>query len=280
MKNTPSFHIFLGLTLGMVLGSTLLVSCDAKNASPSGQSTTEQTAPPPAIERTETQKMHAFMDQVYERNVAAWPERETALGRKTDQQGEWNDRSDAYAAAQLERDRLDLQTLRENFDYTSLDANGKLSYDLFVYNIEQDLDDAPWRRHDYVVDQFKGQISDLFEFLQNRHVIDTEKDAEDYVKRLAGMREVFEELARQLRDRSDFGVATPAFAYADMIADVGNMTSGTPGMDDGRENPLITDFRSKLDALQLSEESYAQLESSELAGFERAVQAGRRRVND
>ena len=267
MKNTPSFHIFLGLTLGMVLGSTLLVSCDAKNAPSTGQSTTEQAPPPPAIERTETQKMHAFMDQVYERDVAAWPELETYLGRKTDQQGEWNDRSDAYTAAQLERDQLDLQTLRKNFDYASLDANGKLSYDLFVYNIEQDLDDDSWRRHDYVVDQFNGQVSDLFEFLQNRHVIDTEKDAEDYVKRIAGMREVFEELARQLRDRSDFGVATPAFAYADMIADVGNMTSGTPGMDEERENPLITDFRSKLDALQLSEESHAQLESSALAAL-------------
>ena len=157
--------------------------------------------------------------------------------------------------------------MRENFDYNSLDANGKLSYDLFVYDIEQDMDDAVWRRHDYVVDQFNGQVSDRFGFLQNRHIVDTERDAEDYVKRIAGMREVFEQLADQLRDRSDFGVATPAFAYEDMIADVGNMTSGAPVTNDDRENPLMTDFRSKLDALQLNEESYVQLENSAVAAL-------------
>jgi uncharacterized protein (DUF885 family) len=118
-----------------------------------------------------------------------------------------------------------------------------------------------------VVDQFNGQVADLFAFLQNQHTVENEKDAEDYVKRLAGMREVFEELARQLRDRSDFGVATPAFAYADMIADVGSMTSGAPVTDDGRNNPLLTNFRSKLDALQLGEEAYTQLDNAAVAAL-------------
>ncbi len=169
--------------------------------------------------------------------------------------------------AQLELARSDLQYLRDHFDYASLDDNGKLSYDLFVFNIGQELEDAAWRRHDYVIDQFNGQVAGLFAFLQNQHTIETEKDAEDYVKRIAGMQQVFEELALQLRDRSDFGVATPAFAYADMIEDVGNMTSGAPVTDDGRENPLITNFRSKLDALKLGEEAYAQLDGAAVAAL-------------
>jgi uncharacterized protein (DUF885 family) len=118
-----------------------------------------------------------------------------------------------------------------------------------------------------VVDQFNGQVSGRFAFLQNQHAIDTEKDAEDYVKRIAGLREVFEELARQLRDRSDFGVATPAFAYADIIADVGNMTSGVPITDEERENPLLTNFRGKLEALPLGEEGHAQLEASAISAL-------------
>ena len=207
------------------------------------------------------------MDEIYERNVAARPQQETELGRKTDQQGEWNDYSDTYADQQLELARIDLENLRENFDYNKLDANGKLSYELFEYKIERDLDNAAWRRHDYVVDQFRGQVSGLFAFLQNRHAIDNEKDAEDYVERIAGLREVFEELARQLRDRSVFGVATPAFAYADMIADIGSMTSGAPVSDGPTENPLITDFRNKLGALELGEEGYRQLENSAVAAL-------------
>jgi uncharacterized protein (DUF885 family) len=248
--------------LGLALCSALLISCDGANSPPAQPPVAEQ-----AVERTETQKVHAFMDEVYERNVAAWPERETALGRKTDQQGKWNDYSDAYAEEQLELARQDLQYVREHFDYAGLDANGKLSYDLFVFNIEQAIEDAAWRRHEYVIDQFNGQVSNRFAFLQNQHRIDSEKDAEDYAKRIAGLREVFEELARQLRDRSDFGVATPAFAYADMIADVRNMTSGAPITDEARENPLITDFRSKLDALHLGAEGYTQLEGAALAAL-------------
>jgi len=267
VKKSPVFNARPGPTLGLALVCGLLISCDGNQQPPPEQSARPQTASPQAIERTETQKMHAFLDEVYERNVAAWPERETALGRKTGQQGEWNDRSDAYADSQLELARLDLQYLREHFDYALLDASGKLSYDLFVYNVEQAIDDAAWRRHSYVVDQFRGQVSGLFALLQNEHSVETESDAEDYVKRIAGMREVFAELARQLRDRSDFGVATPAFAYADMIADIGSMTSGAPVTADERENPLMTDFRTKLDTLQLSEESRLQLERSASAAL-------------
>jgi uncharacterized protein (DUF885 family) len=167
------------LLVGLLLCSGLLISCDGKNSPPQDPPAVAQApAGAQAIERTETQKMHAFMDEVYERNVAAWPERETQLGRKTDRQGQWNDYSDAYADSQLELARRDLHYLREHFDYDALDDNGRLSYDLFVYNIQQALDDAAWRRHNYVVDQFNGQVSDRFAFLQNQHPIDTEKDAE------------------------------------------------------------------------------------------------------
>jgi uncharacterized protein (DUF885 family) len=259
----------LTASLGLALCSGLLTSCDAQKSPPPAPA-----APAQAVERTETQKMHAFMDEVYERNVAAWPERETMLGRKTGRQGEWNDYSDAYAQDQLERALQDLVYLRGHFDYSSLDDNGKLSYDLFTYNIEQALDDAAWRRHDYVVDQFNGQVSDRFAFLQNFHTIENEQDAEDYVERIAGMREVFEELARQLRDRSDFGVATPAFAYDDIIADVGNMTSGAPITDEERVTPLLADFRAKLDALELGAEGYAQLENSAIAALQGPFREG------
>jgi len=260
--------------LALALSGILLVSCEAKNEAPAAPPSMTETAPAAVAERSETETMHAWMDEVYERKVAAWPQWETALGRKTDQQGEWNDHSDAYAEEQLELDRLALEYLRDNFDYEKLDANGRLSYELMVYNMEQALEDAAWWRHDYVVDQFRGQVADLFAFLQNEHAIDNEKDAEDYVSRIAGMGEVFAELARQLRDRSDFGVATPAFAYADMIADVGRMTSGSPLTDESRQNPLLANFRIELEALQLGQESSQQLENSATAALKGPFREG------
>jgi uncharacterized protein (DUF885 family) len=256
-------HVFPVLALLIV---TALAGCggDDSPASTAGaaEASAPQAAPPAPTSRSETGRLNAFLDRVYERNVAARPERETALGRKTDQQGEWNDYSDAFADGQLDLARADLETLRSEFDFESLDENGKLSYELFVYGVEQDLADAAWRRHDYVIDQFNGQISGLFSFLQNEHRIDTTGDAEDYIRRIAGLRDVFEELTRQLQDRAGFGVMTPAFAYPDMIADVGRMTGGFPVTEADYANPLFADFTTKLVTLDAGEETTAQLEQS------------------
>ena len=76
------------LLTALALCAIFLLSCDGKNDPPSAQSKAAEPALTPAIERAETQKVHAFMDKIYERNVAAWPEWETQLGRKRDQQGD------------------------------------------------------------------------------------------------------------------------------------------------------------------------------------------------
>ncbi len=250
MKKAPVFLLNVTLVCGGLLSLTAAAQTVAPAALPE---TVEGAAPASSSQQTETSRLHAFLDQVYERNVAAWPERETRLGRETDQQGQWNDYSDAYASARLEQKRRDLAYLRKQFDYQRLDASGKLSYDLFVYNVEQDLADATWRRHDYVLDQFRGQVADRFALLQNQHSIESAADAEAYVSRIAGLQAVFSELAHQLRYRSDFGVVTPAFAYKDMIADIERMTGGSPLARGQGENPLLTDFRGKLRALALDE---------------------------
>jgi len=269
----------LAILFLLVLNLLALAGCNRdrdpeETAAVANEPTVAPASATETTERSETQRLNAFLDQVYERNVAAYPEWETSLGRKTDQQGEWNDYSDAYSAAQLELAKIDLENLRAGFDYVQLDANGKLSYDLFVYNIEQRMDDAAWMRHDYVVDQFRGQVAGLFAFLQNEHRIESAADAEDYVRRIAGMREVFAEMTRQLQDRADFGVMTPAFAYPDMITDVSRMTGGYPVSEAETENPLIRDFRKKLDQLAPGEETHDQLEQSAITALQGPFREG------
>jgi len=260
---TPSFRM---LCTCLAISGLLAACDDAQRAEPSSSPGIQNTGGVIG-EHSETEKLHAYMDEVYERKVAAWPEWETQLGRLTDQQGEWNDYSDAYAMEQLDLERDELEYLRANFDYEELNDSAKLSYDLFVYNIEQDLADSAWRRHDYVVDQFRGQVSSLFALLQNQHAIKSVADAEDYISRIASLRSVFSEFARQLRDRSDFGVATPAFAYGDMIADIGSMTSGQPLRQGEADNPLLADFRDKLDKLTVGDAERQRLEQLAIAAL-------------
>jgi hypothetical protein len=96
----------------LILNFIALAGCDRSSSS---KDTKRLVAEPSSIQapikegadRIQTNRLNAFLDRVYERNVAAWPERETALGRKTEQQGEWND----YIAAPADLDERQLWRL-------------------------------------------------------------------------------------------------------------------------------------------------------------------------
>ena len=84
IKNSP---VLIGLVL-LVCGLTL-TGCERTSSElPQDVNTAEAVEAADSVaeeaKRTETERLNAFLDQIYERNVAAQPERETALGRKTD----------------------------------------------------------------------------------------------------------------------------------------------------------------------------------------------------
>lgn len=229
----------LGLTLCVALG--LAVAASAADSA------------------SEDIRLNGFLDAVFERRVAESPEWESQLGRKTERQGQWDDRSDAAADARIERVGDDLARLRSEFDRAGLSHQAQLSYDLFVFDSEREIADHAFRGHAYVVDQFNGQLSGLLTVLQNNHAIDTVRDAEDYVTRIEGLEGVLGEMAHQLRERAEHGVIAPAFSFSDVIADATAMSSGAPLAGDG-ENALWVDFREKLAALHLTPEVREGLE--------------------
>ena len=126
---------------------------------------------PPVPPASEDARLNEFFDSVFERRVAERPELQSRLGRRTDRLGEWNDPSDAFSTEQVAKDETDLARLRADFDYEVLSDQGKLSYDLFVFNIERRVGNHEFLRHFYVVDQFNGQFTDLLTVLQNNHPV-------------------------------------------------------------------------------------------------------------
>ena len=217
-------------------------------------STVAQDAP-----ESQDERLNTFLDAVFERRVDDSPEFQSRLGRKTDRLGEWNDRSDAFAAAQIEKDKADLERLRADFDYASLSEQGKLSYDLIVFGVEQRIRNHAFNRHFYVADQFNGQFTGLLAVLQNNHPIASLKDAEDYLSRVEGLEALFDGMVERLRERAELGVVPPAFAFPAMITDASRINSGAPIDDSLEENALYADFKTKLAALSIDEEKKAQL---------------------
>lgn len=215
--------------------------------------------PPVAPEDAGPATLDAYLDDVFERDLALDPVLQSALGRADARQGGWTDVSDEFAAERIKRTRADIVQLRERFDYDALPTKEQLSYDLFAYDAERDIANHKYRRHHYVVDQFNGQLSGLLTVLQNYNRVASADDARDYVARIAGLESILGEMAVQLRDRAAFGVVAPAFSFPDVLTDARRMASGAPIDQSGRVNALYADFSDKLDDLALPREEQEEL---------------------
>ena len=232
-----------------------LLACQP--AEPEGE-VVKQSAEMTTLTETEDAKITAFFQELYDREVAQDPETQTYLGLDTDDQDKWFDNSDVAAAADIEESKSDLERLLA-FNRDALNEDNRTSADLLKYQLEENIAAARFRRHAYVVDQFRGQVTDKVSLLLNAHNIDTVKDAEDYIARIAGLEAVYKEMTAQLVDRASFGVLTPAFAYADMISDIGGLGTGAPIDESSKQHALLTDFSNKIEKLDLDDTAKADL---------------------
>ena len=209
-----------------------------------------EPGPNPAAE-SEEQRINEFFEVVFEREISLSPIRQSALGRKTDQLGQWDDFSDAFAAERVNRTKEDYERLKSDFDYEALSDDARLSYDLFSLSAEREIRNFEFVRNHYIVDQFNGQLSGLITVLQNNHPIDSMQDAEDYISRIAGLEKVLREYTVQMQDRSSYGVIAPVFSFPDVINDARSISSGAPIEDIAGDNAVYVDFRDKVTALNL-----------------------------
>jgi uncharacterized protein (DUF885 family) len=246
--------VFIGFAL------FVLAACESSTA-PAEPSTANQADLSAEPTVSQDLKIGFFFQELFDREVAQDPETQTYLGLKTADQDKWFDRSDAAAQANVEEARADLQRLA-SFDRSLLSEDNRTSYDLLKYQLEETIDAAPYRRHSYVVDQFRGQVTNKLSLLLNAHKIDTVQDAKDYIARVVGLEAVYAQTTKKLVDRAEFGVMTPAFAYQDMINDISGLASGVPIHEAGTNHALLDDFTNKISDLELDEQTKADLIAS------------------
>ncbi len=198
----------------------------------------------------ESEKANAFFDRVFDERVDRHPEYQTQLGIRKDY-GIWNDTSDENAGKELNIAKQELENLRALIDYDLLDPQTKISYDLFVRNIQQQVDLFKYRLHTYPIDQMYGRQSGIPSFLMNRHRISELSDAQAYISRLELVGEVMDQLIVNMTIREEQGIIPPSFVFAHAIRDSNNIING---------DALISDFRSKIVAVEnLDDASRAEL---------------------
>lgn len=207
---------------------------------------------------SESEKVSAFFDRVFDEAVDRYPEWQTYLGIKKDY-GEWSDRSDERAKEDLEITMANLAELKETIDYDALDERTKVSYRMWVESAEQDIRNFKYRKYNYPVNQMFGRHTGVPSFLINMHLVADESDALAYLSRLRSIDAVIDELLQNLREREEIGVVPPKFVFPRAIESCRNIITDAPFEGTGKDSALLEDFRKKVEALDCGDERKQQL---------------------
>ena len=195
-----------------------------------------------------TRALHDWLDNQYEEELARSPETLTRLGRK-ERYGELDDYSAEAEARYLDwlRDSVDSMTAR--FDYDALDAEGRLSWDLWQWRLERLEEALAFSDHDYVFTRVSAPHADLPQLMINYHTVDTRADLDAYVQRLEAIGRALRQLLARAEDAAARGIRPPRFAYDIVIGQVKDVTSGYPFDDSGESSALWADADGKIEAL-------------------------------
>ncbi|HEY6925806.1 MAG TPA: DUF885 family protein, partial [Steroidobacteraceae bacterium] len=192
----------------------------------------------------ESERLNAFFETVFERDLERSPIRESRLGIKTHQDG-WDDISEARQVADAALVRADLDSLRK-FNQSQLTSEALLSYRLFERDCQQKLLEFRWRRNEYLLTQMGGLHRTVATTLLNSHPIDKVSDAEAYVARLRAVDPLMRQLVTELERQERAGTLPPRFVYSLLIDESSRLLAGRPFDASGTDSPLLADFSAKV----------------------------------
>lgn len=199
----------------------------------------------------ENKKIKALFEREFEEHVRSKPSFATSIGRK-EGYDRLDDISEEFENRRYARIREYLQEL-STIRYTFLGDEEKVSYELFKYLYDRTIEGEKWRYHEYPVTQMWSYHTEVITLLTNRHLIETIKDAEDYIARLNDFPRFFRQAIAALKIRKDKGLIAPRFTLVNCIGDTRNLMMGAPFDKSGKDSVLWRDFKEKVAKLNVSE---------------------------
>ena len=260
--------------LSVLALSTVLAACQPT------QSHTSETVSDTAVatkavatndnEKDANAKLDAWFETKFMEGVRRYPQFLAQLGIK-ERTDEWNDPSRSFALEQLDQTRQDLEELHTSFNVDDLDASHALSYRLYTEQAQDELAAAKWWHHRYSFNQMFGTHASIPTFLINNHPIDNVEDAENYVKRLGGIKDYLGEVVKNSKASADKNIMPPKFVYEHVLRTTENILKGAP-FDDGEElNLILADFQKKVEKLDLDSDKKEALFTSAIEALQTSM---------
>ena len=228
----------------------LLLSSTILFAVCSVQAATRVPVPVASVEADQNIAIQAFFVEFDKAELARAPMSKAYRAIKDADYGKWDDFSDTAKVRQHDAELAALAEMRRRFNPAKLDANNRLSFELFEKMIERRDRAFAYRDHAYVFDQMNGAQSQLPAFLINIHRVASKADAEAYVSRLQGLGPAIDQIIAASKDRAAKGLMPPKWVYPYVISDAKNVIAGAP-FGPGADAPLFADLKVKVSRLDI-----------------------------
>ncbi len=223
----------------------LLAACSDNGANNSSTQSSAAVTPNATL-ADESQRFVEWLDAQYSEELDFSPLQKTRQGDKS-AHGELDDVSEAALDARLAWRRASVAEMHTSFTRDQLDDQGKLSWDLWEYILNEEESSAPFRRHRYIFGR-NGPQSVFARDLINYHEVLDANDMADYVSRLEqSQRYLLQYLERAKLAAAD-GIRAPHFDYQQAISEARRVTSGAP-FDDQQDSALWEDISAELASL-------------------------------
>ena len=232
----------------LVLALTAATSACQEATSPSEQQ--KESSNPTTVNKamTESERLNQWFAEKFEQQLQMSPVYMSILGRK-DRYDEIDDLSQTEQDRQLAWLGDTVKTLKTTFDYDKLTDETKISYDIWVYQYQQQLEGQAFKDNAYVFTQMQGLQSFVAQFLISFHKVDDLSDMQAYIKRIKGVSKAISVSLKQAQLNASKGVRPPRFAYEGVIEQATNLITGAPFTADEKDAALWSDGKAKIEKL-------------------------------
>lgn len=229
-----------------LLATTAMTACNPANKAPSDQAQTVASYTSEDIAE-ETKLLNAWFEEQFETELAFSPISQTFLGRKTN-----NDKIDDLSVAaeeeQLAWKRASVAEMKKKFSYGKLSDDGKVSWDIWVQQLDSSEASEKFRTNGYIFEQMRAVHTFGPQLLIAVHTVDEGADMDAYVSRIIGFARALDQLIVRSKENAATGVRPPKFAFESVIDSAGKIITGAP-FDDGEDSAIWADVQSKIKTL-------------------------------
>ncbi len=140
---------------------------------------------------------------------------------------------------------LENQAMLQRYDRDKLEGQKALSYDIFEWFVNHQVEGIKYTWHGYPVNQLFGVQNGLPDFMVQIHQVNSVKEADYYISRLSKFDTKFEQLLEDLQLRESKDIIPPRFTVEKVLVEMKGFVD-TPT----EEHILYTSFVEKLDKVE------------------------------